>query len=189
MKTVFIWCVSLWMISISFSVCSQEEYDSETEFTGQYLGEVKEYEFREDLIKLPGYPEKDKLMKVDIDAGLGVFEFFIDPDSISIGRDDVVSATMVIRSSQGANNILFDAYRCDTREYKTVAYGTSSDKFYQIHDPQWKAIKRSRSAALDFRREMVTIYLCDIHRLPLEKEEILQLVKYPNDREDSGRMF
>ena len=149
----------------------------------------EEWEFSEDAVNIPDYPDFDNLLKVKIDASLGQLDYFIDPESLSIGRDEVVLLTVVITSSRGAKNVVYEGYRCDTREYKTFAYGTSNKSFYTLPDSQWKAIMRSRGNTQDYRRELVTTYLCDIYRLPLPKKEILRQIKYPSFRNDDGRMF
>ena len=151
--------------------------------------DVKEWEFEEDAIDLPAYPDFDKLQKVQIDASFGEMNFFIDPASLKIGRDEVVLVTTVITSERGARNVLFEGYRCDSREHKTLAYGTSNNSFYEVPNSEWKKIWRSRGTNQDFRRELVTTYFCDIHRLPLTRDEILRQIKYPSFRDDDGRMF
>ena len=107
-------------------------------------------------------------------------KFFIDPASLKIGRDEVVLVTTIITSERGARNVLFEGYRCDTREHKTLAYGTSSNTFYEVPDAQWESIRRTRGTNQDFRRELVTTYFCDIQRLPLTRDEILRQIKYPS---------
>ena len=150
---------------------------------------VEEWEFIEDAVNLPKYPDTDNLLKVNIDASLGKFDYFIDPDSLSIGRDDVVAVTVVITSSRGAKNVMFEGYRCDTREYKTFAYGTTNKSFYAVPDSQWKQIYRSSGNSQAYRRELVTTYFCDIYRHAMSKKEILRLIRYPTFRDDDGRMF
>ena len=150
---------------------------------------IEEWEFTEDAVNLPDYPNFDNLLKVRIDASGGLFDYSIDPDSLSIGRDGVVLVTVVISSSRGARNVVFEGYRCDTREYKTFAYGTSSNSFYSLPDSQWKEILRVTGSSQDYRRELVTTYLCSIYRQALPREEILRLIKYPSFRNDDGRMF
>jgi hypothetical protein len=151
--------------------------------------DAKDWQFEEDAYDLPAYPDFDKLQRVQIDASFGGMEFFIDPASLKIGRDEVVLVTTIITSRRGARNVLFEGYRCDSREHKTLAYGTSKNTFYEVPDSQWKSIRRSRGTNQDFRRELVTTYLCDIQRLPLPRDEILRLIKYPSFRDDEGRMF
>jgi len=155
-----------------------------------HAGSFEEWQFQEDAIELPAFPDFDKLKKIRIDASQGRLKYFIDPASLKIGMDNVVLATIVITSARGARNVLFDGYRCDTREYKTYAYGTSNNTFYEMVDPQWKKIMRTTGAAAqDFRRELVTVYFCDLMHTPLGREEILRLIEYPDFRNDEGRMF
>jgi len=151
--------------------------------------DVRDWEFSEDAIEIPAFPDLDKLQKVQIDSSFGGMSFYIDPASLKIGRDEVVLVTTVITSARGARNILFEGFRCDTREYKTLAYGTTNNSFYEVPNAQWKEIRRTTGTTQDFRRELVTTYFCDITRLPLARDEILRQIKYPVFRDDDGRMF
>jgi len=151
--------------------------------------DVEEWQFEEDVIEMPAFPEIEKLQQVEIDSSFGGMSFFIDPASLKIGRDEVVLATLVITSKRGARNILFEGFRCDTREYKTFAYGTSNNSFYEVPTAEWKKIWRSRGTTQDFRRELVTTYFCDIERTPLTHDEILRQIQYPEFRDDGGRDF
>ena len=152
-------------------------------------GDVQEWEFLEDIIDLPAFPDFDKLKKIPIDASFGRFDFFIDPASLKVSVNDIVLATIVMTSDRGSRNILFEAYRCDTREYKTYAYGTSDKTFYEIPDPQWQLSLRSKGTTYDFRRELLSTYLCDSRREALSGKEILRLIEHPQFRDDEGREF
>jgi hypothetical protein len=151
--------------------------------------DVEEWQFQEDVVNLPDFPDFDKLKKVQIDASHGQLQYFIDPKSLKIGRDGVVLATVVITSGSGAKNILFEGYRCDTREYKTFAYGTTKNTFYELADSQWKRVMRTSGTAQDFRRELLAVYFCGADRLYLEPDEIVRLIDYPGFRDDDGRDF
>ena len=50
----------------------------------------------------------------------------IDPNTVTVGEDDVVRYVMVARSVSGALNVLYQGIRCATAETKT--YGRLSDK-------------------------------------------------------------
>jgi len=154
-----------------------------------HVGSFEEWRFQEDVTKLPDFPDFDKLKKIQIDASQGRLKYYIDPASLKIGRDDVALVTIVITSERGARNVLFEGYRCDSNEYKTYAYGTSDNTFYELLDPRWKRVLRSKGNAQDFRRELLTVYICDVNRYTQSREDILRLIDYPQFRDDDGRMF
>lgn len=149
---------------------------------------VQEWQFREHPMSLPGYPEQKKLVPVDIDAPHARFQYFIDPESIEVGNDGLTSQlTMVIESRGGYRNIFVERYRCDSHEYKTLAYGTAKKTLHEHRDPAWESIGQRSGTGLDYRRDLITFYLCDGSGAALPKREILQRVAFPdNIAEDSG---
>lgn len=150
---------------------------------------IQEWQFHEDIVELPDFPDFDKLKPVHMDVPRRQLKYYIDPVSLHVGRDNVVLVTIVIISERGARNILFEGYWCDTREYKTYAYGIAGDMFRELKGPEWKSIRRTKGVAQDFRRELVAIYFCDAQRSPLSHRQILNQIDYPQLRDDEGRMF
>lgn len=143
---------------------------------------------REIPASLPAYPQQKNLMPVDIDAPHAGFKYFIDPESIQIGSDGLTSRlTMVIESRTGYQNILVERYRCNSREYKTLAYGTGKETFYERHAPVWENIEQRSGSGSDYRRDLITAYLCDGNGTALRKRDILRRVRFPQDMpENSG---
>ncbi len=140
----------------------------------------EEWSFQEDVVDLPEYPKKSNLMKISIDAPDASFEYFIDPASLKVGVNGLTAQlTTIIESRSGYQNIYFEKYRCDTREYKTIAYGTSKKTFYQLRDPKWKRVMQRGGTGLDYRRDLITAYLCESGMSALPRDEILYRVKYP----------
>jgi len=151
---------------------------------------VQEWEFHEHQMSLPSYPEQKKLVPVDIDAPYARFKYFIDPESIQVGNNGLTSQlTMIIEARSGYQNILVERYRCDTHGYKTLAYGTGSKTFHRYHDPVWENISRRSGSGLDYRRDLITFYLCDGNGAALPKREILRRVAFPDDISTSGNGF
>lgn len=151
--------------------------------------DIKEWRFREDVVDIPDYPDKSSLMKLDIDAADSPFEYFIDSKSLSIGVDDVIHYTVIIQASSGYQNVLFEAMRCDTREYKTHAYGTGNRTFYEVYDPQWKQILGRGGTGIDYRRDLVTMYFCTDIRSTLDMTSIMNRLHDPENIPDEDRGF
>ncbi len=151
---------------------------------------AQQWGFREDPVNLPAYPQQKNVMPVDIDAPHAGLEYFVDPESIQIGSDELTSRlTMVIESRTGYQNILVERYRCNSREYKTRAYGTGKEIFYELHAPVWENIEQRSGSGSDDRRDLITAYLCDGNGAVLPKRDILRRVRFPQDIPESSGGF
>lgn len=94
------------------------------------------------VITLPDYPNDTDLVEFSVDSPGTPFRYFIDKKSLAIGSvDQVVRYTLVIQSSSGARNVSFEGLRCDAREYKTYAFGTSDRRLRPLPHPHWMRIK------------------------------------------------
>jgi len=56
------------------------------------------------------------------------FKFFIDPQSLSVGADDIVRYTLVARSRSGVENVSYEGIRCGNFSYRVYALA---------HDAKW----------------------------------------------------
>jgi len=182
------WSALLFLAFTPFAVAQLEE-GGEDGMSDHVGADIEEWKYREDVVEIPDYPDKSSLMKIDIDAADSPFEYFIDPKSLSIGADDAIRYTVVIQAPSGYQNVLFEAMRCDSREYKTHAYGTSNKTFYEVHEPQWKRILGRGGTGLDFRRDLVTMYFCSDIRDVLDISTIMQRIEFPSTIPDENRGF
>lgn len=73
-------------------------------------------------VELPAYPLASRLVEFEKGSG-GAFRLFIDPATLSVGKDGVVRYVLVARSSSGAENVTYEALRCDTAEFRFYAFG------------------------------------------------------------------
>ncbi len=64
--------------------------------------------------------------------------FGIDPATLSITPDGVVSYVVVANSASGSVNAMYEGIRCDAGEVKTFARYTASGQWIIIDDPQWQ---------------------------------------------------
>jgi hypothetical protein len=120
--------------------------------------EVEEYEWAEERVELPAYPEKEKMVKINFNRPNQRFEFFIDPQTLTVGDDGVVRYVLMLRSLSGSENIMFEGIRCDKRDYKTFAFGTSKDTFRELTRPTWKEITQTSNSW--FRHDLWKHYFC-----------------------------
>jgi len=131
------------------------------------------------LKDLPPFPVADKLLEIQFEHPGSRFRFFIDPASLTIGKDRVVHYTLVLESNRSGNrNIMYEGMRCATREYKTLAYGTKKGEFRPLGRPKWLSIDRARSNW--FRRDLWEFYLCRANEDADQPKvgDILDSIKY-----------
>jgi len=117
----------------------------------EYERQLEEREFKEGDLQLPAYPKKEALIEFRI-SDPGSFRYFVDPAAISIGKDEVVRYTLVVRSSSGVDNVSYEGMRCSSGSYKVFAYG--NDGKWSPSSGDW------RDTALRWEFELRTRYLC-----------------------------
>ena len=90
--------------------------------------------------QLPAYPKVEESMKFFVSAASDN-DFFIDPKSISVGEDNVVRYSLIVRSPSGVLNVSFEGIRCSTHEKKIYAYGRASGEWSRNKYARWLPIK------------------------------------------------
>lgn len=133
--------------------------------------------WKEGQAVLPSYPGEKDLMEVSVDDADAGRTYYLDPKSLSVGADGVTRYTVVIVSRTGAKNVLFEGIRCDTREYKTYAYGALDNTLRALSEARWAPI--SGRGATVYRQQFYGYYLCSPQRFPWSPEQVIQRVKYP----------
>jgi hypothetical protein len=69
-----------------------------------------------------------------------ILRYFVDPASLTVGTDNVVRFTVVVRGDGAASNVSYEAIRCKTRERKVYAYGRPDGTWNQVRNPIWTKI-------------------------------------------------
>lgn len=132
--------------------------------------------WKETTLELPPYPDIPSMQGGELQLSRGDLTYKLDLDSIAIGEDGVTRYTIVITSSTGAQNILYEGVRCQTAEYKSYAFG-SQGGWSEAVFPQWQSVGSVRGSA--HRRELFLYYFCDEYRSPLPREQVLARIKDP----------
>lgn len=125
----------------------------------------------ENETKVLGLPERDDLLKVDLDQLPPGMKLMVDTSRISVNPDDqVVRVWLWIRSRSGADNASFEGFRCDTREYKVYAYGNPRRKppVTKAKKPVWREAKKLVSG--NYRRELMDFYFCGFNKIRNERD-------------------
>lgn len=124
--------------------------------------------WRELPTEIPARVNEKALVELPVDRRGSPFDYLVDTSALTRKADNVVRYVVVVRSSTGARNILYEGLRCDTGEYKTYAFGDSAGRLRPVRTPRWRPV--TAGDAFRFRHELLTVWLCDgpLARRPAE---------------------
>lgn len=107
---------------------------------------------------LPAYPQPENLLEFDAGPAMSM-RYFIDAKSISVDEKRVIRYSMVAQSPQGANNVSYEALRCETRERKRYATGNNNTRTW-VHASisEWQPLEMVTQ--LQAQRELSKFYFC-----------------------------
>lgn len=91
--------------------------------------------------QLPPYPKPENLLKFEMGSNTAN-SYFVDATSVSVGEDNVVRYTLVIKGGGGATNVSFEGLRCDTRQMRVYAFGHPNSQWSRARDSQWRDIRQ-----------------------------------------------
>jgi hypothetical protein len=126
-------------------------------------------------VPLPSPPKPAGLVEFAV-SGATSNRFFIDVDSLSVGKDEVVRYALVVRSPSGAENVSFEGIRCETREVKFYAFGQRNGSWSPARDSQWRYIEY-REANRQHGVLFKDIFCGDGAR-PFKAPQIVQRLRY-----------
>ena len=64
----------------------------------------------------------------------------MDPATLRISKDGVLSYVVVARSASGASNVMYEGISCETGEVKTYARYSPSGVWTPVSKPEWKSM-------------------------------------------------
>jgi hypothetical protein len=131
--------------------------------------------WKEGGVEMPPYPEESDLLEFQVDDPLARFRYFVDGENLTVGADRVVRFTLVIRSGSGSDNVSFEGIRCNTREFKTYAFGNGRGELRPLKAPVWERIKRN--GPYRYHLSLRQLYFCKMDRYePYDAKEIVRLL-------------
>jgi hypothetical protein len=80
--------------------------------------------WRELEVEPPAFPREENLREFYVSA-VATNKYFIDPSTLSVGKDGVVRYVLVVKTSGGATNVSFEGIQCEQRNWKHYATGHS----------------------------------------------------------------
>jgi hypothetical protein len=65
----------------------------------------------------------------------------VDPQTMTIGKDDIVRYVVVAQSPSGVVNAMYEAIRCGTGEWKTYARYNQDSGWTNASEPKWQPLR------------------------------------------------
>ena len=143
-------------------------------------------EWVEEPVTPPPYPQDADLIVVAMAATSN--EFFVDRKSISLGSDNVVRYTMLIRSDAGAINVTHEGIRCETREKKLYYLGRKDGTWGAARAAKWGPI--SDSGTVTYQKILMNDFFCPKKSSVKNAEEAVDALRagiHPAVRTKAGR--
>ena len=101
--------------------------------------EAERRNWKEGDYQLPAPPKGDDLEEFYVSATTN-FRFFIDRQSLSVGKDGVVRYTLLARSPSGSENVTYEGIRCAEGSFRIYAYGRPGGG-WNARDSEWRPIE------------------------------------------------
>ena len=123
-----------WLLTLSWGALAASN-ESNT-----FTSNVDDPEWVETEAPPPPAFDTSKLVMFDVSINSSL-TYGVDPSTIRISpRDSLVRYVVVAESKSGARNVLYEALRCATGEYKTYARYSTEGKWSSVTDPKWKSM-------------------------------------------------
>jgi len=132
----------------------------------------------EEALAMPAYPA-GRLLEVSLADG-GSFRYYVDPSTVSTGRDGVVRYVLVARSATGSDNVFYEGLRCMTRQYRIYAIGRA-DGTWGGRQGDWQPLVASTTQP--WRSVLFRDYFCphaDAVRTAAEGVQALERGGHPS---------
>ncbi len=100
----------------------------------------------EEEVAPPAYPQPANLIAFRLPDPEG-FRFFIDRTTLSVQKEGVVRYVFVARSSEGAQNVTYEALRCESAENRVIAVG-QPERTWVTSRSGWRPISSPRHLTL-----------------------------------------
>jgi hypothetical protein len=132
-------------------------------------------QWREARTMLPAAPRTETLLRIEAPRGQGGYEYFIDPDSLSLGTDGVMRYTVVARSPSGASTAFHEGMRCHDDTVRTFGYTGSDGIMRPIAGDQWRVFaSRGSRGYQDYLRNVI---MCDKNGHAWAPEKAVQALR------------
>jgi len=148
--------------------------------------EQKDRDLEEQEPSLPPYPVEAKLVRIDT-GPVSAFDFFVDADSVTVGRDGVTRYTLVARSRSGATNVSYEGIHCGKFERKVYAFGREDHTWGLARRSEWESISRT-----DGNRQRATLaedFFCSPSGIARSADDAVLALRRGESRQGSASEF
>ena len=130
----------------------------------------------ESAVQLPELPADDDWATIPMDSLPATQKLALGKNSIRIDKKDwVIRYWVLIRSTGGAYNAIFQGLRCSTREVITYAYGQKhrDPMVTPVKEPRWTDIGKRRKG--NYHPELAHYVFCsgEVPRTPKQMEQAI----------------
>lgn len=140
--------------------------------------EVIEKKWTEETVTIPPFPQEKNLIELALPHSR--VKYFIDKQSIQVGKQDQVARyTVIIQSPSGSRNIFFEGIRCDVKLYRTYAFAVNVNSFQPMNNSKWKLI--TGNGVYRYRLSLFDYVVCHESTVRYKPREIIQTLKHPPD--------
>jgi hypothetical protein len=112
--------------------------------------------WQEQAYSLPAYPQQQRLLEIAVD--IPGFHAYVDPDSLSAGKDKVVRFTSVLVSGSGVWNVTYEGLHCGEERYRRFAYGADG-QWHGVTGSDWQPLTGTGSGR--YRKLLYMQYMCN----------------------------
>lgn len=135
-------------------------------------------EWKETEAPPPPAFDVNKLIQFDVPTSLSLV-YGIDPSSVSISKNDsLVRYVVVATSASGTRNVMYEALRCATGEFKTYARYSADGKWSSVSNPQWRSVFENMPSKHPLR--LARTGACDGVAPVGSVQELVSKLKNPN---------
>jgi hypothetical protein len=108
--------------------------------------------------ELPPWPERNRLIEVDIDSTGRGYRLYIDPQSVTTGKDRVVRFTSVMVPPSGIWNVTYEGLHCGKQTHRRFAYGMN-ERWYELPNSAWSRL--ARGGINQYRSFLYNYFMCN----------------------------
>lgn len=95
--------------------------------------------WREEEIRLPAPPIEANALAFYVSASTEN-RYFIDSQSIIVGKDGIIRYTLTVLAGGGARNVTYEGIRCETRERRVFASARLDGSWSKFKQSEWTKI-------------------------------------------------
>lgn len=101
--------------------------------------DIERADWAEETVAPPPAFDTGKLLNFDVLQASSLV-YGVDPATLRISKDGVLSYVMVATSASGARNVQYEGIRCVTGEFKVYARYSPSGVWTPVAKPEWRSM-------------------------------------------------